>query len=76
MSAPPLKKGQLNCSAKIRYSDESSARASVSLYCEQYNVEKMYIYSCPHCKRWHGTKNFNRYSIAVTAKDTFAEKTS
>tara|TARA_R110000824_G_scaffold379016_2_gene570833 strand:- start:5727 stop:5954 length:228 start_codon:yes stop_codon:yes gene_type:complete len=71
MSEPPAKKGLNNCRAKIRYSDELSARANVSVLCERHKTERRFIYACPHCSGWHATKQFHPTAIPVTAENTF-----
>lgn len=71
MSAPPPKKGLKNCQVKIRYGDEMSARANISVLCEQHGTSRMFLYKCPHCLGWHATRNFKPNSFFITPENTF-----
>ena len=74
MSAPKQDSGVLICEQKRRYPDELTARANASVICEEFALEQVGVYPCPHCKGWHiSTKSHGR-SRRVTASETFVQK--
>ena len=58
------------CTGKHRWSDEMSARAGAMHSIEQYGqVEKLWVYRCPHCSGWHLTKIRQAGQEPVTLKE-------
>lgn len=45
------------CAGKRRWSDELSACAGALAAVERRQVDKLWVYQCPHCRGWHLTRN-------------------
>ncbi len=73
MSAPPVKREVLVCRDKRRMSDELLARAVAQTYLQhpKAQVEKLWIYKCPHCNGWHTTRNWHGRYYLITRDELY-----
>lgn len=72
MSKPPLKGEKLKCAKKRSYADEFAARIAAMHSINQYDeTERLWVYRCPHCSRWHLTRSRQK-TPAITAHEPIA----
>lgn len=68
-----LYRAKMRCADKRCFSDEIAARvAGMVSIGERGNLTKLWIYPCPHCKRWHLTSQDRGRQWLVTAQEPVA----
>ena len=64
----------ISCRRKIRYCDEVTARAAVSLICEHMKLQRQYVYKCHVCRGWHASKKHQGRRGRVTKDELYDQR--